>query len=65
MSVAEFRRAVLGRESRVGKAERVWFPRWVERYATFCSNGTGERLSISADQTIAFSQMLRDSGRIH
>ncbi|HUG71063.1 MAG TPA: phage integrase N-terminal SAM-like domain-containing protein [Pirellulaceae bacterium] len=59
MSVRKF--CVLLNEAKVGKNDRVWFPRWIRRYASMVEAAQGN-LPVTEADVIRFLRTLRDNG---
>ena len=59
MSIEQFE-ARIGK-SKVGKADREWFPKWLRRYGATVSGGSGG-LIVTRETVIGFLQSLRDGG---
>lgn len=59
MSVGKFCRLL--HDSRYGKNDRKWFPRWIRRYAPEATVVHGN-LAVDEEIVVAFSRSLRDSG---
>jgi hypothetical protein len=58
-------------EAKLGKNDKVWFPRWVRRYASMVEPGGQEiahhsqnmgKLSVTQEEVIRFLRTLRDNG---
>lgn len=47
---------------KIGENDRVWFPRWVRRYAISFPRGLRDDLPITRNGVVKFSQGLRDRG---
>lgn len=58
MSANDFERAV--KVERLSKASKVWFPRWLGRYAAYVKCGGDSPIRVEREQVIRFLQMLRD-----
>ena len=59
MSVEKF--CILLNEAKLGKNDKVWFPRWIRRYATTIKTPRAS-LSVGEREVILFLQTLRDHG---
>ena len=59
MSTRKFRQCVA--TAQIGKNDRVWFPRWIDRYAGPERNSPAA-LTISTAEVIRFLRELRDNG---
>lgn len=59
MSVVKFCQRL--HDSKYGKNDRKWFPKWIRRYAPNNRLQSGG-LSVSKEAVIEFSQSLRDAG---
>lgn len=59
MSTRKFRQCVA--TAQIGKNDRVWFPRWIDRYAGQARNSPAA-LTISTAEVIRFLRELRDNG---
>lgn len=60
MSLAEFEKQLAVNE--VGKCDRVWFPRWLQRYALTIRGGLSQDLPINQTAAIRFSRSLLEKG---
>ena len=60
MTLAQFEREVLG--DRVGENDRVWFPRWVRRYALSFRKGLVDNLPVNEHTVLRFSRALLANG---
>ena len=49
------------RDAPIGKNDRKWFPKWLQRYAEHLKLDSDETLSIDTQCVIRFLQHLRDS----
>ena len=61
MSVLVFEQKVAAFEA-VKENDRVWFPRWVRRYALAQRGGVDAGLPVNQHSVISFSRSLLDSG---
>lgn len=59
MTVARF--CVILPGTKLPRADKQWFPRWIRRYASSCGE-TGGFLSVSERQVVEFLRSLRDHG---
>lgn len=59
MTVARFCAILPG--TKLPRADKQWFPRWIRRYASSCGD-TGGFLSVSERQVVEFLRSLRDHG---
>ena len=59
MSVRKF--CLLVNEAKVGRNDRVWFPRWIRRYASMVEAAPGN-LPVTEADVIRFLRTLRDNG---
>ena len=63
MSLAKFDHMLVN--SRVSQNDRVWFPRWLRRYALGFRNGLFEDLSVNRTAALRFSRsLLRNGARL-
>ena len=61
MTLAAYEKEVRAHR-KIGENDRVWFPRWVRRYAISFPRGLTEDLPITRNGVVKFSQGLRDRG---
>lgn len=61
MSVLVFEEKVVACEG-VGENDRVWFPKWVRRYALSQRGGGGSNLPVNRGEVISFSKSLLKNG---
>ena len=61
MTLEVFQREVAS-AAQLGDNDRIWFPRWVRRYALSCSKGMTANLPVTRHGVVRFSKTLRDSG---
>lgn len=59
MSVKKYCRLL--HDTRYRAVDKQWFPRWVRRYASTLS-AKHDRLSITVEDVVRFSRLLRDNG---
>ncbi|MEL7500798.1 MAG: integron integrase [Planctomycetota bacterium] len=62
MSVNAFHQAVHRNLRSISKNDRVWFPRWIRRFAEYQKLLDDQPLCVLRKTTVAFSQLLRDRG---
>lgn len=61
MTLAQFEQEVLIGD-RVGENDKIWFPRWLRRYALSCRQGLVTELPVNVEGVIRFSRTLLESG---
>lgn len=61
MTLLKFEVAVASSHG-VGESDRVWFPKWLRRYAMTFPQGLVNDLAVNRDTTLQFSRMLLESG---
>lgn len=61
MSLEKFEMQI-GASTQVGENDRVWFPRWIRRYALSVRKGLVNDLPVNRESTLRFSRTLLESG---
>ncbi len=61
MTLAQFEREVLLGD-RLGENDKLWFPRWLRRYALSFRRGLVDELPVNEHSVIRFSRTLSKSG---
>ncbi|TWT67483.1 hypothetical protein [Allorhodopirellula solitaria] len=46
----------------VGESDRVWFPKWLRRYAMTFPQGLVNELAVNRETTLQFSRMAGENG---
>lgn len=61
MTLLKFEIAVASADG-VGESDRVWFPKWLRRYAMTFPQGLVNELAVNRETTLQFSRMLLEAG---
>lgn len=61
MTLANFE-MVVASDDAIGESDRVWFPKWVRRYALTFAKGLTDDLPVNRDTTLRFSRSLLEKG---
>ena len=61
MTLAAYEKEVRAR-GKIAENDRIWFPRWVRRFAISFPRGLSEDLPVTRHGVVKLSQGLRDRG---